>query len=119
MRLPSALLASLCLCLAACSPPPEDPPGALPGEGAHSGRYLVRLRAPAPGEAAPSVRDQALELTARYGGTLVHVYETLRGFSVADLPEHQAEALSFDPAVARIERDSQVQLEALTGHLAQ
>jgi hypothetical protein len=108
MRLSSALIPLLCLCFVACSPPLEeelDPGEAIPDHG----RYLARLREPIPGELTPSVRDQAVELTSRYGGTLLHVYETsFRGFAVADLPEAQAQALSYDPAVARLERDTQV-----------
>jgi hypothetical protein len=73
---------------------------------------MVLLQDLVPGGPAPSVRDQALELTTRYGGTLVQVYETsFRGFAVADLHEDGAEALAFDPAVARIERDAQVMVE--------
>ena len=107
MRLPCAILALLCLCFAACSPPPEGP-----GDAISQGRYIVRLQDPAPGGTVPSVRDQAVELTTRYGGTLVQVYETsFRGFSVEDLHEAGAEALSFDPAVARIERDARVMVE--------
>ncbi len=110
MRLSSAVLTSLCLCFAACSPPLEDVAGTLPGEDTPGrGRYLVRLREPEPGVMAPSVRDQALELTSRYGGTLLNVYETtFRGFAVADLPEDRAQALSYDPAVDRLERDSEI-----------
>jgi hypothetical protein len=110
MRLTSAVLTSLCLCFVACSPPPEADP--LPGDGSSLGRYIVRLQDPTPGAQAPSVRDQAVELTTRYGGTVVQVYElSFRGFAVADLHEDGAQALSVDPAVARIEKDAQVMVE--------
>ncbi|MDY7225392.1 protease inhibitor I9 family protein [Hyalangium rubrum] len=109
MRLPLVLLASLCLGFVACGPSMED--DAPVTEAPHSGRYLVRLREPASRDAAPSVRDQALELTARYGGTLVSVYErSFRGFTVEALPAPQAQALAGDPAVSQIEQDSRLGL---------
>ncbi len=112
MRLPCAILASLCLCFAACSPPPEVDAGPRPGDAVSQGRYIVRLQDPAPGDTVPSVRDQAVELTTRYGGTLVQVYETsFRGFAVADLPPVGAAALSYDPAVVRIELDAPIMLQ--------
>ncbi len=107
MRLPYAILASLCLCFAACSPPSEEDTGPV-----SQGRYIVALQDPVPGGPAPSVRDQAAELTTRYGGTVVQVYESgFRGFSVANLHEDGAEALAFDPAVARIEKDAQIMVQ--------
>lgn len=110
MRLPSAVLSLLCLGFVACGPSEDLEP--RPGEAVPLGRYIVRLREPAPGVLAPSVRDQAQELTTRYGGTLLQVYETsFRGFTVADLAEDGAEALGYDPAVARIEKDSQLRVE--------
>lgn len=112
MRLLPVVLASLSLVFMACGPRPEDENDAILGGEAQSGRYLVRLREPAPGLATLTVREQALELTARYGGTLVRVYERgFRGFSVMDLHEPQAQALASDPAVAHIEQDSAVELE--------
>jgi hypothetical protein len=112
MRHSSAVLASLCLFFVACSPPPEEDTGTLPGNASSRGRYIVLLQNPAPGEPPPNVRDQAVELTTRYGGTLIQVYETsFRGFAVADLPEYGAQTLAFDPAVARIEKDAQVMVE--------
>lgn len=107
MRLPSAVLCLLCLYLVACGPGEDLTP--RPGEAVPRGRYIVRLQDPAPGVLTPSVRDQAQELTTRYGGTLLQVYETaFRGFTVADLAEDGAEALGYDPAVARIEKDAQI-----------
>lgn len=111
MRLPCAVLISLCLCIAAACSPPEEDTG-LPADVSSQGRYLVRLQDPAPGSQVPSVRDQAAELTSRYGGTVVQVYETsFRGFAVADLPVVGATALSYDPAVARIERDAPIMMQ--------
>jgi hypothetical protein len=108
MRLPSAILSLLCF--VACGPSEDLEP--RPGEAVPLGRYIVRLQDPAPGVLAPRVRDQAQELTTRYGGTVLQVYETsFRGFTVADLAEDGAEALGYDPAVARIEKDSQVKVE--------
>jgi hypothetical protein len=112
MRLLCAVLTSLCLGFAACSPPDEEDMGPQPGEAPRLGRYIVRLQEPAAGGQAPSVRDQAVELTTRYGGTVVQVYETsFRGFAVADLPLDRAQALSFDPAVARIEKDAPIMMQ--------
>jgi len=112
MRLLCAVLTSLCLGFAACSPPSEEDEGSQPGDAPRLGRYIVRLQEPAPGQQAPSVRDQAAGLTTRYGGTVVQVYETsFRGFAVADLPEAGAAALFFDPAVARLERDAPVMMQ--------
>jgi len=111
MRLPCALLSLLCLCLVACGPSEDLTP--RPGEAVPLGRYIVRLQDPTPGVLTPSVRDQAQELTTRYGGILLQVYETsFRGFTVADLAEDGAQALGYDPAVARIERDAQVMVES-------
>jgi starvation-inducible outer membrane lipoprotein len=111
MRLLCAVLTSLCFGLAACSPPDEDLDPS-PGDASRLGRYIVRLQEPALGAQAPSVRDQAVDLTTRYGGTIVQVYETsFRGFAVADLPLDRAQALSFDPAVARIEKDAPIMMQ--------
>jgi serine protease len=76
-------------------------------------QYLVVLTQPPQGRAVANVPALADELVARHGGQVLHVYErALRGFA-ARMTESQALALARDPAVAYIEEDGLVQINAV------
>jgi subtilisin family serine protease len=69
---------------------------------AAKGRYLVQLRPSEVGRRAVSA--SAHLLTARYGGTVRHVYRSRPGFAV-DLSEDRARRLATDPAVDFVHAD--------------
>jgi subtilisin family serine protease len=106
--------------LGAAGPANAAPIGEIIGEaapGAIEGRYLVVLKSDVVGvagtaRAKKSVRGKALGLASRYGGSVGEVYDAaLTGFSVT-LSPGQAKRLAADPAVAYVEQDRVITLEA-------
>ena len=106
--------------LGAAGPANAAPIGEIIGEaapGAIEGRYLVVLKSDVVGvagtaRAKESVRGKALGLASRYGGSVGEVYDAaLTGFSVT-LSPGQAKRLAADPAVAYVEQDRVITLEA-------
>jgi serine protease len=76
-------------------------------------QYLVVLAQAPEGQAEVSVAALADELVTRHGGHVLQVYEhALRGFT-ARMTEPQALALARNPAVASIEEDGLVHVEAV------
>ncbi|WP_455353330.1 S8 family peptidase [Streptomyces sp. SYSU K217416] len=88
--------------------------GTILGDGARNAikdSYLVVLKA---GTTAQGVDDRKADLSRRYGGKLKHTYRTaLKGFSIT-MTEKQARRLAADPAVAYVEQDTKVFLEAVS-----
>jgi subtilisin family serine protease len=63
--------------------------------------------------ASMSAADQAMALLAQYGGSPLFVYDVaVRGFAAADLTAEAAAAMAADPAVAYVEADTVITLEA-------
>ncbi|WP_328338802.1 S8 family peptidase [Micromonospora sp. NBC_00421] len=85
--------------------------------GAISGSYLVVLKGDAVGAANSraahtAVPDRAASLTKRYGGNVADVYSAaLTGFS-AKMSASQARRLAADPAVAYVEQDRVLTVQA-------
>jgi subtilisin family serine protease len=81
------------------------------------GQYIVVLKteavgAPGSAQAKGSVNGQALGLTQRYGGVVGEVFDTaLTGFSVS-MDRAQARRVAADPAVAYVEQDQVISLDA-------
>ncbi|RIV40855.1 S8 family peptidase [Micromonospora radicis] len=96
------------------------PTGEIRGAGASnaiSGSYLVVLRTDAVGAAGSSaaraaVPDRASNLVKRYGGSVSDVYSAaLTGFA-AKMTPNQAARLAANPAVAYVEQDQAVSIDA-------
>jgi subtilisin family serine protease len=104
------LFAVALLAIAAVAPTAEDEGIRIP-QGARliDGSYIVVLRAEDP--ARPSglnVPIMAVDMAARYGGSVTFVYEhALRGFAVK-MKEEAALKLAADPRVEYVEADSMV-----------
>ncbi len=105
---------------ASTTPAFAAPTGEIRGAGAQnaiSGSYLVVLRTDAVGAAGSSaartaVPDRASALVKRYGGSVSDVYSAaLTGFA-AKMTAAQAARLAANPAVAYVEQDQVVTLEA-------
>jgi len=106
--------------LGAAGPANAAPIGDIIGEaapGAIEGRYVVVLKSDVVGAAGTArakenVRGKALGLAGKYGGSVGEVYDAaLTGFSVTMSPG-QAKRLAADPAVAYVEQDRVITLEA-------
>jgi subtilisin family serine protease len=106
--------------LGAAGPANAVPIGEIVGEaapGAIEGRYLVVLKSDVVGPAGSarakgSVRGTATGLAGRYGAAVGEVFDAaLTGFS-ATLSPGQARRLAADPAVAYVEQDRVITLEA-------
>ena len=62
----------------------------------------------APARSGLTVSIVAVDMAARYGGTVFHFYETaLKGFAIR-MPERAAQRLAADPRVSFVEQDSEV-----------
>ncbi len=105
---------------ASTTPALAAPTGEIRGAGASnavSGSYLVVLRADAVGAAGTfaartSVPTRAGALAKRYGGSVADVYSAaLTGFA-ATMTESQARRLAADPAVAYVEQDQVLTVQA-------
>ncbi|WP_433532092.1 S8 family peptidase [Micromonospora sp. CA-263727] len=105
---------------ASVTPALAAPTGEIRGAGASnaiSGSYLVVLRTDAVGSAGSSaarsaVPDRASALVKRYGGSVSDVYSAaLTGFA-AKMTAAQAARLAANPAVAYVEQDQVVTLQA-------
>lgn len=73
-----------------------------------SGRYIVTLK---PGAGTPAAA--ADRLARAWGGSVRRTYsKAIQGF-VLSLPDNAAAALAADPAVARVEQDRTISLQAL------
>ena len=77
-------------------------------------QYIVVLEdeaagtAEAPARSGLSVSIVAVDMAARYGGTVFFFYETaLKGFAIR-MPERAAQRLAADPRVSFVEQDSEV-----------
>ncbi len=77
-------------------------------------QYIVVLEddaagtADAPARSGLTVYIVAVDMAARYGGTVFHFYETaLKGFAIR-MPESAAQRLAADPRVSFVEQDSEV-----------
>ena len=106
--------------LGAAGPAYGAPGGEIVGEaapGAIEGRYLVVLKSEVVGAAGSarakgSVHGKAAGLVGRYGGAVGDVFDAaLTAFSVTMSPG-QARRLAADPAVAYVEQDRVISLEA-------
>ncbi|MEV6813493.1 S8 family peptidase [Micromonospora sp. NPDC051296] len=105
---------------ASVTPALAAPTGEIRGAGASnaiSGSYLVVLRTDAVGAAGTSaartaVPDRASSLVKRYGGSVSDVYSAaLTGFA-AKMTAAQAARLAANPAVAYVEQDQVVTIQA-------
>ncbi|MEV0152376.1 S8 family peptidase [Micromonospora sp. NPDC050686] len=105
---------------AASTPALAAPTGEIRGAAAPnaiSGSYLVVLRSDAVGTvnsraARDGVPTRAAGLTKRYGGTVAATYSAaLTGFA-AKMSEQQARRLAADPAVAYVEQDQVLTVQA-------
>jgi subtilisin family serine protease len=75
-----------------------------------SGSYIVVLKN---GMTTQAVTDQATGLAARFGGQVTHTYSSaMRGFAVS-MSATQARQLAADPAVALVEQDQKVTIDAV------
>ncbi len=100
---PVAVVLLLLLSVGVVEAAPGPPPGAGP-----AGRYLVLLRD------GFDIDIQTEGYSRRLGVRATHTYRhAVRGFA-ASLDEHQLSALRADPAVALIQADRVVELEAQT-----
>ncbi len=105
---------------ASTTPALAAPTGEIRGAGAPnaiSGSYLVVLKTDAVGTAGTfaarsSVPTRASALAKRYGGSVADVYSAaLTGFA-AKMTERQARRLAADPAVAYVEQDQVITVQA-------
>ncbi|GIJ28897.1 hypothetical protein Vqi01_40590 [Micromonospora qiuiae] len=116
----AVVTAAAAISAASTTPALAAPTGEIQGAGAPnaiSGSYLVVLRADAVGAAGTfaartSVPTRAGALTKRYGGSIADVYSAaLTGFA-AKMTESQARRLAADPAVAYVEQDQILTVQA-------
>src|SRR5678815_3276097 len=99
-----AVVASGMLACTEASGPPTQTTVAAPRMARPSdiaGSYIVTLR-----DNGPGVEAAAAALANAHGGSIGHIYKVaLRGFSIDNLPEAAALAMSRDPRVLRVEPD--------------